>query len=478
MKRIIAFVILVVLWAQPVWSHAQPAGDGSGNITGYASETGTAAEKIRELLPAPSVAASGAVVLEVNSGKTIFEKEAHKKFYPASTTKVLTALLAIEKGNLDKMVTVGDEVWMIAGDSSLAGLSFNEQISLRDLVYGLLINSGNDAANTIAVHIARTVSGENLETTEALSYFAKLMNERAKEAGARNSNFVNAHGYHDPDHYTTAYDLAMITRAALKYPFFREAFSTLSMTTAYWGTGEPRYWRTKNKLFNPNEKEYYEYAIGGKTGWTSAAGSCLISAAARDGQELVSVIMKSTSADQWHDTKSMFDYGFNNYEYSRLFVKGAFIDTLPLENYDPEDWGSLAVEIGAEDFGDVFLATDIPRIESSINWNPDLLAKPRDDFDTLPRLLAPIQKGQEVGQLTFSLDGRVIASSPLLASRDVRAKKPAIIERIIPDPGSVNYWTILKTLIIGIACLIFVLKMVAVFIKLQRRRRQRYIYRR
>jgi D-alanyl-D-alanine carboxypeptidase (penicillin-binding protein 5/6) len=270
----------------------------------------------------------------------------------------------------------------------------------------------------------------------------------------------------------------MITRAALEYPFFREAFSTLAMTTTYWGTGESRYWRTKNKLFNPQDKEYYEHATGGKTGWTSAAGSCLISAAAKDGQELISVILKSTSTDQWCDTRSMFEYGFNNYKYTQLFKKGTIIETLPLENYDPGDWGSLAIEIGAEDFGDLFLITDIPQLERSITWDTSLLAKQRDEYDTQPRLLAPLKKGQEVGRLTYTLNGRVVASSPLLASRDVKERKPTIIERIIPEPESVNFSGILKTVLISMACLIFAMKMLVVIVKFQRRRRQRYIFRR
>ena len=144
------------------------------------------------------LSAAGAVVIEQSTGKVLYGKYEDRRLYPASTTKILTALLAAEYGDLDETIVVGEEILLAALDGSKAGLEENEEITLRDLVYGLLIHSGNDAANTIAVHIARRVSEKNLPVEEALEYFANMMNERARKAGAQNSSFVNAHGYLTP----------------------------------------------------------------------------------------------------------------------------------------------------------------------------------------------------------------------------------------------------------------------------------------
>jgi D-alanyl-D-alanine carboxypeptidase (penicillin-binding protein 5/6) len=473
MKRLLTgILIFLFVGLSSAVAFAEPA-DALGKST---STEGINITTEKEYLPPPyGLSAAGAVVLEQNTGKVLYGSREHERLYPASTTKILTAMIAAEFGHLDDIVTVGDEISLLAWDGSKAYLTEGERISLRDLVYGLLINSGNDAANTIAVHIARSESGKELTTQEALNYFAGLMNKRAKKAGAFNSNFVNPHGYHDPNHYTTAYDLAMIGRAAMESEFFRQAVSAISMDNVNGVTGEPRFWRSKNKLLNKTSPEYYEYATGSKTGYTSKSGQCLVSFASKDGLDLVAVVMKSASNQQWGDTRRLFEYGFSNYEYYQVLEQGTIVETLPVDNYASDDWGSLSVEISSESWGDLFHKKDIPEIKQEIKWDESLMAKKKDSTDTLPRLEAPIVKGQTIGELTVTLRGKVLTKAPLTAVRDV--KKRTVLDILTPqesENGSDFNWFIP---VASIALAFILLKIIVFFIN-RKRRRQYYMYRR
>lgn len=468
MKKLLSSVMLfILLFIQPISAYANP-----GEAAELSNQNDLTTTTEENLVPAPAdLTADGAVVIERQTGKVLYGKLENKRLYPASTTKILTALIAAEFGHLEDVVTVGDEVNMIAWDGSKAGLVQNEKITLRNLVYGLMINSGNDAANTIAVHIARSVSGQNLSTLEALEYFGEMMNKRAREAGALNSNFVNPHGYHDPDHYTTAYDLAMIGRAAMENDFFRDVVSTTSMDTTYWLTGQPRYWRSKNKLLLKNDPEHYEYATGGKTGYTSLAGQCLVSFASKDDMDLVTVVLKSESKQQWGDTKKLFEYGFSNFEYQQIIKEGTIIEALPVDNYASDDWGSLAIEISAQDWSDVFHKSDIPQIRYDIQWDTELV-KGKDSNGSLPRLEAPVAKGQVVGELTVSLKNKVLVKAPLTAVRDVR--KRTILDILTPakkESKEFNWMIPIASLLIAFIAL----KILVFFIN--RKRRRRYYYR-
>jgi D-alanyl-D-alanine carboxypeptidase (penicillin-binding protein 5/6) len=469
MKKLLSTVMLfILLIINPLSVFANPA-----DIAYEVPNQGNLSITIEdELLPPPvDLTADGAVVIEQQTGKVLHGKHEHKQLYPASTTKILTALIAAEFGHLDDVVTVGDEVNMLAWDGSKAGLVQNEKITLRNLVYGLMINSGNDAANTIAVHIARSVSGQTLSTQEALEYFGEMMNKRAKEAGALDSHFVNPHGYHDPDHYTTAYDLAMIGRAAMENDFFRKVVSTTSMDTTYWLTGQPRYWRSKNKLLLKNDQEYYEYATGGKTGYTSKAGQCLVSFATKDDMDLITVIMNSASKQQWSDTKKLFEYGFSNFKYHQVLRQGAIVETLPVDNYASDDWGSLAIEISAQDWSDVFHKKVIPQIRYDIQWDPELV-KRKDSSGSLPRLEAPVTKGQVIGELTVTLGDKVLVKAPLTAVRDV--KKRTILDILTPiqnEAKEFNWMIPVASLVLAFIAL----KILVFFIN--RKRRRRYYYR-
>jgi len=259
---------------------------------------------------APETGAAGAVLMEANSGMVLMSNEAHKVLPMASTTKIMTALVALERCSLDELVAVPDEAYGAEGSSMY--LQKGEKLSMRDLLYGLMLVSGNDAAVTIAVYVGGSVEG-----------FAELMNQKAKALGALNTNFVTPNGLPDDEHYTTAYDLAVITAAAMKLETFREIVSATYHRTS---TGAvARTMKNKNKILWE-----YEGGCGVKTGYTKAAGKCLVFAAERDGMMLVGTVLDCP--DMFNSAKAMLDYGFDNYELAAVVKKGDVVARVAVGN--------------------------------------------------------------------------------------------------------------------------------------------------
>ena len=233
------------------------------------------------------VDAEAAAVFSIDDQMVIYSKNAYEQLYPASTTKVMTAILALKYGNLSDVVTVTDAAVITEAGASLANIKPGDQLTLEQLLYGLMLPSGNDAANAIAVHLAGSVDA-----------FADRMNEEAERIGATGTHFVNPSGLNDPDHYTTAYDLYLMFNEALTYPKFREVISTSSYTANYLdGTGASvsQTWMVSNKYINGEEETPAGLTVlGGKTGTTQAAGNCLVMAStAENGDEYISVVMKA-----------------------------------------------------------------------------------------------------------------------------------------------------------------------------------------
>lgn len=376
------------------------------------------AAEINQITP-PAVKAGGAIVIEINTGKVLYEKDIHKRLYPASMTKILTALVAIENGDLKEIITVGKEIRNVPWDSSKAGLKLGDQLTLRNLIMGLMLPSGNDAANTIAVYIGRKVGGEHLGVREAVVYFSDLMNKRAEKAGANGSHFVTPDGYHHPQHFSTAYDLAMISREAMKYPFFREVVGTPQFTLRS-RMGEYKWFNTNRLLHEMNNKYYYPYATGMKTGHTSQAGYCLSSSAHKEGMELIAVILNDTEEDRWVESKNVLEYGFTNFRNHTVVYMGEIVGSIKVEDHSPDDSGDLPV-ISAGTFTDIFSVQDIPRIKKNIIWEDKLLCNPSKDKDDT-YLKAPVSRGQVVGKVLYTLDGKVIAEFEVTAGRDIRKK--------------------------------------------------------
>lgn len=247
----------------------------------------------------PEIRGEGAYLIDVQSGQTLYSKNGDELFAPASTTKIMTGLLAIEKGNLDDIVTLSStmlDYQTVYGTRIY--LEPGEQMSLRDLLYALLLNSANDAAVGIAEHIGGS-----------LDQFVSMMNAKAKDLGLTNTTFKNPSGLSEEGHMTTPHDLARIAQAAYANPIFREYIQTKRHTLARSKTDVPTVMVNENKLLSENP-----YVNGMKTGYTAAAKNCLVASASKDGRELIGVILKSPGREIYSDMENLLDYGFSQFQ--------------------------------------------------------------------------------------------------------------------------------------------------------------------
>jgi serine-type D-Ala-D-Ala carboxypeptidase (penicillin-binding protein 5/6) len=261
-----------------------------------------------------NVSSQYAVLIEQSSGRVLFEKGAHEKRRIASITKIMTAILAIESGKLDEIVKVSKNATRAEGSSLY--LKENEEIKLRDLVYGLMLRSGNDAAVAIAEYIGGSVEG-----------FAFLMNQRADEIGMLNTHFTNPHGLDDSkDHYSTAYDMAILTRYAMMNDTYKEIAGTKVHRAPNPTESWDRVWRNKNRLLT----ELYEYSTGGKTGFTKLAKRTLVSTATKEGMDLIAVTLNGP--DDWNDHMNLFETAFKKFEMVQVVEKG-FIAGVDSDQY-------------------------------------------------------------------------------------------------------------------------------------------------
>ena len=332
----------------------------------------------------PQVTASAAILLDASSGTILYAKEPYTRRAPASTTKILTGLLVIEQGNLDDMVIVSRRAGYTEG--STAYLRPGERISLENLLYGALLSSGNDACAAMAEHIAGT---------EAI--FVEMLNQRAKALGAWDSNFRNPHGLPEPGHYTTAYDLALIARCALRNSKFREIVRRKRKVIREEGTDWEHYFDSTNQLLWD-----YKGADGVKTGTTREAGPCLVASATRGGRQLIAVVLNS--GDRWDDSVRLLDHGFDDFILHRLANQGEKVGD---------------VEVAAGMANRVFLtsARDL-NIVLPVGAGGEL----ESIIEARKGLTAPIKQGEEVGEIRAVLDGEVIKRVPLLAGVAVQRR--------------------------------------------------------
>lgn len=255
---------------------------------------------------------SSEIVMEASTLRVLSQNNAHEKKYMASTTKILTAIVVIENCDIEEEITVTAKTVGVEGSSIY--LEAGEKLTVKDLLYGLMLRSGNDCAETLAVHVSGSI--EN---------FASLMNETAAKIGAKDSNFVNPHGLHNDNHYTTAYDLALISCYAIKNPVFKEIVSTQKISIPFTTQGIKRYLINKNKML----KEF-DGATGIKTGYTKKAGRCLVSSCNRGGMELVSVVLNC--GPMFERSKTILQKGFDEYQMYNLAESDNIIEFIPVED--------------------------------------------------------------------------------------------------------------------------------------------------
>ena len=345
------------------------------------------------------IKAEAAILIEPESGKIIYSKNANQKMYPASTTKIMTAILSIENCNLDELATVSkNAINLVPSGYSNAKLVAGEKLTIKDLLYALMLNSANEAANVLAEHVSGSVDN-----------FAILMTEKAKEIGCKNTNFINANGMHNENHYTTAEDLAIIANYCMKNETFRQIVSTveyeLPATDLY--RKNDRIMKNTNYLINPNSKYYLENAIGIKTGFTSQAGNCLISCAKTDDVELICVVLKtdttSGSGNRFSESKALLEYGINNFSNRNIIEKNKIVDSIQIKNATKE---TQNVKIITKETISDYISNDIniEELEANININKNLIA--------------PISAGYKVGTISYSINGKTY-STDLITKTEV-----------------------------------------------------------
>lgn len=323
---------------------------------------------------ATSISAEGAILIEADSGDIIYEKNKDRKMPMASTTKIMTAVIIIEGGNLEKAVKTPIEAVGVEGSSIY--LKEDELFTRKELLYALLLESANDAATALAIDFA-----------EGVDDFADLMNKKAKELGLKNTQFENPHGLDDENHFTTPYDLAILTQYAMSNPIFKEIVSTKKATI---GTGvSERYLVNHNKLLR-----LYEGTNGVKTGFTKKSGRCLVSSCERDGVRLICVSLNAPS--DWNDHQALYDLGFSKYESINLADKYSYL--LEFEVAGGESPFIYATNDSA-------LSVTLPKGENSISAkvikNENLSAK--------------IKEGEAVGKIVFYNYDNEIATLTLVS---------------------------------------------------------------
>ncbi len=362
-----------------------------------------------EVLTADDLRGETAIVIDGGTGRVLFEKNADEALYPASTTKIMTCLLALENGDLDKIITVPKEITKLPSDSSLVPLKAGEKMSLRDLLYGLMLPSGNDAAVTIAVAIAGSVDD-----------FVAMMNFRARELGCRNTRFENPHGYQDKDHKTSARDLALIAREAMKNATFREIVSAGSYTIEATNKSKSRKLTSTDLMLSEKSTYYYAYETGIKTGHHAKAGHCFVGAAEKDGVELISVTLKSGENSKWTDTKRLMEYGFSQYTtyaFDDLYAENPLYASI--QSADPGDPEGGRVRLSIAPGGAIGgYSVSCPK-DGFDDASKDLMARASIQYTTA--LTAPIRAGDILGSISLAVGDGSELTGTLIASRDVAA---------------------------------------------------------
>ncbi len=332
----------------------------------------------------PIITAKSAIVMDAATGKVLYAKDAEAKRYPASTTKMMTLIVALENGNLDDVIEASEKASKTEGSS--LWLEHGEKLTLRDLLYGVMLVSGNDATVAVAEHIAGSVDA-----------YAKLMTKKAHEIGAVHTSFTNSSGLPDPNHYSTAHDLAMIAAYGYKNPLFEEFVSTKSKIIP-WAMND-----FGRELFNENRMLWlYEGGNGVKTGYTDAAGRCLVSGAKREGVQLVAVVLDSEF--MWNDSIALLDYSFKQIKAVKLYnaesvVKNVLVDSGVKSTVDIAVKEDVVIPMVEEDKQNFVTVVDIPE-----------------------RINAGFAKGDKLGTLRVMYHDKEVAATDLIATHSVEKK--------------------------------------------------------
>lgn len=418
-----------------------------------------------QALTPEALVAEAAILIDADTGTPLFEKNADRAMYPASTTKIMTCLLALEYGHLDEVITIPQEAANVPKDSSLMPVNVGEEMMFMDLLYGLMIHSGNDSANAIAVIVAGSVDA-----------FVDMMNAKAASLGMTGTHFANPHGYHEDDHYTTARDMARLAQEAMKNPEFRTIVGTPGYIIEPTNKRSERLKMVNSNLMIISETEYYyEGMTGVKTGFTGAAGQTFVFAAERDGASLIGVNMKTAdnkdAAQRWIDTKAMLDYGFTRYvrySFADLYnLSPASVQILNAIETDPYG-GELSLTI-ANVMGDFSAACIDGDATAAL---ADFQSKRQ--YSLTADLIAPIAAGTIIGTLSYPLEDGSAVTATLVASRSIEEQPEEVtIVDFLPFLEGVDLDAAEQVFKIGAAVLVVLLILRAILRARQRARRRK-----
>ncbi len=340
---------------------------------------------------APSIDTGSIYLMDSRTTKPLYTKAENTRMYPASTTKIMTAILTLENCNLDEVVTANySALSNIPEGYTTADIQVGEQLTVEQLLELLLVHSANDAANVLAEYVGGSIDS-----------FVSMMNTKLNELGLANTHFTNAYGLHDDNHYTTAHDLAFLMKYCLENENFRKISGQASCAipaTNMWG---PRKYDSTNQLLIAGDQYYYQYVFSGKTGFTSQAKHCLVTAAYNNDLELICVVLGND--DRFNVTRSLYEYAFSNYELKNVINKNDVVTNITV-NGASNDTKNL----------DILISETIPALVET-NVNTELT--PIIDLNN--NISAPISQGDVLGKVTYTING-VNYTSDLIASHDVK----------------------------------------------------------
>lgn len=341
----------------------------------------------------PSPSAISAILLDNRTNKVLYKKEENKKMYPASTTKILTAILVLENCNLNDVVTSSyNAIMSVPEGYSIAKIQIGEQLTVEQLLELLLVYSANDAANVLAEYVGGSTDS-----------FVAMMNTKINELGLTDSHFTNPYGLHDENHYTTAHDLAVIMQYCLKNENFRKIAGQASCAIPATNLYGPRSFDSTNELLIPGNPYYYKYLTTGKTGFTSPAKECLVSSAYRDDLELICVVLGSDN--RFFDTRTIYEYGYENYSIKNIANENDVITNIKVSN-----------------------ATKNTKNLDLLICEPIYALVKNSDFDNeiIPEIIlnknisAPIEEGAILGKVKYTING-VTYTTDLIAAHAVES---------------------------------------------------------
>ena len=394
--------------------------------------------------------AEAAILINADTGDILYEKNINQKEYPASITKLMTMLLAFENCDMDETFTFSrNAVFSIEPGSSHIGIDQGEELTVDQAMYAIMLQSANEVSNGVAEHI-----------DGSLEAFAQHMTQRAKELGALNTNFVNANGLHDENHYTTAYDMALIAKELLKYPHFKEVLSSTYYEIPPTNIqSETRYLHGQTQLIKEASAFYYEYCEGGKTGFTDQAGNTLVAYAQKDGTEIISVVLKSTGYGEYTDTIKLFDYGFENFKTQNICTAGNFC-----KNTTAVEEGLLKDEtftVAGNYASDVTVTLPLNYSLNDIKTNI-----------SLPETLyVPISKGDVIGSVSYTLNNEEIGKTDIISSQDIGEQAAAVMAKASDKkPISIK---LAAAILICLALILLILRFIIIRVQYAHRRKKR-----